>query len=195
MLKHKKLIAAVVVLAILVVLLATGLFPDLPDAEKLIGDIANGLGQWTYLLVGLMAFLETGAFVGLVAPGETTVIVGGVIAGQGEISLIVLIGLVWLCCVLGDTTSFFIGRRLGREFLLRHGPKIRIDEERVEQVESYFERHGGKTILIGRFIGLVRALCPFVAGSSGLPYRRFIPFSIIGCGLWTTTFCVLGYIF
>ena len=195
MLKHKKSIAAAAVVAVLVVLFATGLFPDLPDAEKLIADVAAGLGKWTYLLVGLMAFLETGAFVGLVAPGETTVIVGGVIAGQGEISLVLLIGLVWLCCVLGDTTSFFIGRWLGRDFLLRHGPKIRIDEERVEQVESYFERHGGKTILIGRFIGLVRALSPFVAGSSGLPYRRFIPYSIIGCALWTTTFCVLGYIF
>ena len=195
MLRHKKLIALVVVVAGVVVLFATGLFPDLPDAEKVIADIATGLGKWTYLLVGLISFLETGAFVGLVAPGETTVIVGGVIAGQGEISLILLIGLVWLCSALGDTTSFFIGRRLGRELLLRHGPKIRIDEARVEQVESYFERHGGKTILIGRFIGLVRALSPFVAGSSGLRYRRFIPFSVIGCGLWTTTFCVLGYVF
>ncbi len=62
-----------------------------------------------------MAFLETGAFVGLIAPGETVVIAGGVIAGQGEIELIPLIGLVWVCAVLGDTTSFFIGKRLGRE--------------------------------------------------------------------------------
>jgi len=123
------------------------------------------------------------------------VIFGGVIAGQGEISLIVLIGIVWAAAILGDTTSFFIGRRLGRDFILRHGPKVKIDEGRLKQVESYFDRHGGKTILVGRFIGLVRALAPFVAGSSGLPYRRFIPFSIIGCGLWATTFCVLGYIF
>ena len=107
-----------------------------------------------------MAFLETGAFVGLVAPGETVVIAGGVIAGQGEIELIPLIGLVWVCAVLGDTTSFYIGRRLGREFLERHGPRVKITHERLEQVEGYFDRHGGKTILIGRFIGLVRALAP-----------------------------------
>ena len=62
-------------------------------------------------------------------------------------------------------------------------------------MEGYFERHGGKTILIGRFIGLVRALAPFVAGSSGMAFRRFIPFSVVGTGLWATTFCVLGYIF
>jgi len=183
------------VVAGVAVLYATGAFPDLPDAKKAIEDIAQALGPWTYVLVGLLAFLETGAFVGLVAPGETTVIVGGVIAGQGEIELIPLIGLVWTCCVLGDTTSFLIGRRLGRGFLVKHGPKFKIDEKRLHQVESYFQRHGGKTILIGRFIGLVRALAPFVAGSSGLSYRRFIPFSIIGCGLWSTVFTVLGFIF
>jgi membrane protein DedA with SNARE-associated domain len=145
--------------------------------------------------VGVLAFLETGAFVGLVAPGETVVIAGGVVAGQGEIDLVPLIGLVWACAVLGDTTSFFIGRRLGRGFLERHGPKVRITHERLAQVEGYFERHGGKTILIGRFIGLVRALAPFIAGSSGVAYRRFIPFSIVGCGLWGSLFSVLGYLF
>ena len=142
-----------------------------------------------------MAFLETGAFVGLVAPGETVVIAGGVIAGQGEIELIPLIGLVWVCAVLGDTTSFYIGRRLGRGFLERHGPRVKITHERLEQVEGYFDRHGGKTILIGRFIGLVRALAPFIAGASGLAYRRFLPYSVVGTGLWATVFCVLGYIF
>ena len=195
MTRHWKKIAAALVVALIVVLFATGAFPDLPDAKKVIEDIATALGPWTYLLVGALAFLETGAFVGLVAPGETTVMVGGVIAGQGEISLVVLVGVVWTCAVLGDTTSFYLGRRLGRDFILRHGPKLKIDEHRLGQVESYFGRHGGKTILIGRFIGLVRALAPFVAGSSRLPYRRFLPFSIIGCGLWATLFSVLGYIF
>ena len=192
---HPGIAVAAVVALVVAVLYATGAMPDFPDVKKLIGDVAQTLGQWTYLVVGLLAFLETGAFVGLVAPGETVVIVGGVIAGQGEISLIVLIGIVWSAAILGDTTSFFIGRRLGRDFIVKHGPRIKIDEKRLEQVESYFERHGGKTILIGRFIGLVRALAPFVVGSSGLAYRSFIPYSIIGCGLWATTFCVLGYVF
>ena len=174
---------------------ASGVLSELPDPKEVIGDIARALGPWTYLLVGVMAFLETGAFVGLVAPGETVVIAGGVIAGQGEIDLLPLIGLVWVCAVLGDTTSFYIGRRLGRSFLERHGPRVKITHERLEQVEGYFDRHGGKTILVGRFIGLVRALAPFIAGASGLAYRRFIPFSIVGTGLWSTAFCVLGYVF
>jgi undecaprenyl-diphosphatase len=174
---------------------ATGVLSSLPDPKKVIEDIAKALGAWTYAVVGVMAFLETGAFVGLVAPGETVVMAGGVVAGEGTIQLLPLIGVVWACAVLGDTTSFYIGHRLGRRFLERHGPRFKVTEERLQQVESYFERHGGKTILIGRFIGLVRALAPFIAGSSGLPYRRFIPYSIVGCGLWSSLFCTIGYLF
>jgi len=190
---ERKLIGVLLVLALAIY--ASGVLSDLPDPKKLIGDIAQALGAWTYALVGVMAYLETAAFVGLVAPGETVVIAGGVIAGQGEIELVPLIGLVWLCAILGDTTSFFIGRRLGRGFLERHGARVKITHERLEQVERYFDRHGGKTILVGRFIGLVRALAPFIAGSSKLAYRRFIPYSIVGTGLWSATFCILGYIF
>ena len=184
-----------ILVALALAVYASGVLGSLPDPKKVIEDIAVALGPWTYALVAVLAFLETGAFVGLVAPGETVVIAGGVVAGQGEIQLLPLIGLVWLCAVLGDTTSFYIGRRLGRNFLERHGPRVKITEERLQQVESYVDRHGGKTILIGRFIGLVRALAPFIAGSSGLPYRRFIPYSIVGTGLWATVFCVLGYVF
>jgi membrane protein DedA with SNARE-associated domain/membrane-associated phospholipid phosphatase len=190
---ERKLLAAAAVVALGVY--ASGVLSELPDPKVLIGDIAVALGPWTYALVGVMAYLETGAFVGLVAPGETVVIAGGVIAGQGEIDLIPLIGLVWVCAILGDTTSFFIGRRLGRKFLERHGPRVKITHERLDQVEGYFDRHGGKTILIGRFIGLVRALAPFIAGASGLAYGRFVPYSVVGTGLWSTTFCVLGYVF
>jgi membrane protein DedA with SNARE-associated domain/membrane-associated phospholipid phosphatase len=174
---------------------ASGALSALPDPKKVIEDIAQALGQWTYVLVGVLAFLETGAFVGLIAPGETVVIAGGVIAGQGTISLLVLVGIVWASAVMGDTASFFLGRRLGRPFLERHGPRVKITAERLAQVEGYFDRHGGKTILIGRFIGLVRAVAPFVAGSSGLAFRRFFPYSIVGAGLWGTLFCVLGYVF
>jgi undecaprenyl-diphosphatase len=174
---------------------ASGLLSSLPNAKTAIEDLAKALGKGTYALVGVMAFLETGAFVGLIAPGEFTVIVGGVIAGQGEISLLPLLGLVWLCCVLGDSASFFVGRRLGRSFLERHGPRVKITHERLAQVDDYFDRHGGKTILIGRFIGIVRAVAPFIAGSSGLRYGRFIPYSVIGTGLWGTFYTLLGYFF
>jgi membrane protein DedA with SNARE-associated domain/membrane-associated phospholipid phosphatase len=183
---------ALAVAALLAV--GVGLVP-LPDLEALIEDLGRALGPWTYLLVGVMAFLETGAFVGLVAPGETTVIVGGVVAGQGEIDILVLIAIVWSCAVAGDVTSYALGRRLGRQFLERHGPRLKITEERLRYVEAFFARRGGATILIGRFLGLVRAVAPFVAGSSRMPLRIFLPYDVLGAGLWAGLYCLLGYFF
>jgi undecaprenyl-diphosphatase len=176
-------------------LYAAGAFDALPRPEQVLEDIASTLGKWTYLLVTVLAFLETGAFIGLVAPGEAAVVVGGVVAGQGEIDIRLLIGLVWFAAFMGDSVSFWLGQKLGREFLVKHGPRVKITEARLVQVERYMTDHGGKTILIGRFIGLVRALAPFIAGSSKMPYRRFMPYDIIGSGLWAATFCILGYVF
>ena len=165
------------------------------DLQGLLEDISNTLGAWTYLLVGFFAFAETGAFIGLVVPGETTMLLGGAVAGQGAIDIYLLIAIAWFAAWLGDTTSFFIGRRLGREFVLEHGPRVGIGHERFEKVEDYFSRHGGKTIFIGRFISLVRALAPFIAGSSGMHYRAFVPYSILGTGLWASAHILVGYFF
>jgi undecaprenyl-diphosphatase len=165
------------------------------ELQQLLEDISNTLGGWTYLLVGVFAFAETGAFVGLVVPGETVMLLGGAVAGQGAINVYILIGIAWFAAWAGDTTSFFVGRRLGRGFVLRNGPRFGVSHERFEQVEDYFDRHGGKTIFIGRFIGLVRALAPFIAGSSGMRYRAFVPYSILGTGIWASIHIVIGYLF
>src|SRR5918996_1398551 len=145
------------------------LLPDV-DLQQLLEDVSNTLGAWTYLLVGFFAFAETGAFIGLLVPGETTMLLGGAVAGQGAIDVYLLIAIAWFAAWLGDTFSFFLGRRLGREFVLQHGPRVGITHERFEKVEEYFGRHGGKTIFIGRWISLVRALAPFIAGSTGMRY-------------------------
>jgi membrane protein DedA with SNARE-associated domain len=163
--------------------------------ERLIEDVAQGLGQWAYLLVAFMAMAETAAFVGFVAPGEFTIIFGGVLAGEGTLSIQLLIGITWVSCVAGDAIGFLLGRRLGRSFALKHGPKLRITAERFEKVEEFFHRHGGKTVFIGRFVGLIRPLMPFLAGASGMSYRRFVPYDVLGAGLWSATWCLLGYVF
>jgi len=165
------------------------------DLQNLLEEISETLGAWTYLLVGVFAFAETGAGIGLVVPGETTMLLGGAVAGQGAIDLYVLIAIAWFAAWLGDTTSFFLGRRLGREFVLKHGARVGISHERFEKVEDYFRRHGGKTIFIGRWISLVRALAPFIAGSSRMSYRGFVPYSILGTGLWASLHILVGYFF
>src|SRR5438105_9301533 len=163
--------------------------------QHLIEDLAKSLGQWAYLLVGGMAMAETAAFLGFIAPGEFAIIFGGVLAGEGALSIYLLVGIVWAAAVAGDSIGFMIGRRYGRAFAIRHGPKVRLTEERIRKVEAYFARHGGKTIILGRWVGFVRPLMPFTAGTSVMPYRRFLPYDVVSAGLWTTTFCVLGYIF
>lgn len=165
------------------------------ELQQLLEDVSNTLGSWTYLLVGVFAFAETGAFVGLVVPGETVMLLGGAVAGQGAIDIYLLIAIAWFAAWAGDTTSFFLGRRLGREFVMRHGPRFGIGHERFEKVEDYFSRHGGKTIFIGRFVSLVRAFAPFIAGSSGMRYRAFVPYSVLGTGLWATAHILIGYFF
>jgi len=165
------------------------------DLQELLEELSNTLGAWTYLIVAFFAFAETGAFIGLVVPGETVMLLGGAVAGQGAINIYLLIAIAWFSAWLGDTTSFFLGRRLGREFVLKHGSRFGISHERFEKVEDYFGRHGGKTIFIGRWISLVRAFAPFIAGSSGMGYRAFVPYSILGTGLWASLHILIGYFF
>lgn len=170
-------------------------FTQYVDLERILEDVSEALGGWTYALVGAFAFAETGAFVGLLVPGETVMILGGAVAGQGATDLYLTIALAWACAVGGDSTSFLVGRRLGREFLIHHGPRFGLDHDRLRQVEDFFARHGGKTIFLGRFVGFVRAFAPFVAGSSGMRFRQFFPYSVLGCGLWVSTAVVVGYLF
>lgn len=167
----------------------------LPNLETIARDIGASLGPYTYVVVGLLALLETGAGIGLVAPGELAVVIGGVTAGQGHTELLALIAIVWGCAVMGDVTSYALGRHLGRAFLLRHGRMLKLTPERLTRVEMFFARHGTKTIILGRFVGLVRAIAPFVAASSNMPARRFIPATFVAAGLWSAAFSTLGYVF
>jgi membrane-associated protein len=191
--RHAFLLAAVLALAALV-LTATGTV-QLPDLEKALSDLSDALGAWTYALVGGLAFLETGAFVGLVAPGETAIVLGGVVAAQGDISLPLVLLVAWLAAAAGDFASFLLGRKLGRRFLLARGPSLGVTAPRLVRVEGFYERHGAKAILIGRFIGLVRAVSPFLAGASGLRTRGFLPWSLLGTAIWASAYTLAGYVF
>jgi membrane protein DedA with SNARE-associated domain len=168
---------------------------DLPSLESVLEDLGARLGGWTYVLVGVMAFLETSVFVGLVAPGELAVVFGGFVAGQGEIDPVALAFVVWLCAAAGDSSGYLFGRWLGRGWALRYGERVGVTRARFDAVERFFRRHGGKTIILGRFIGFVRAMAPFVAGASRVPYGRFLAASLAGTAVWSAVFVTLGYVF
>jgi membrane-associated protein len=164
-----------------------------PDLEAALSDLSDTLGGWTLALVAGLAFLETGAFVGLVAPGETAIVLGGVVAAQGEVNVALMLLVAWLAAALGDLASYWLGRRLGRSFLLSRGPRLGVTAPRLARVEGFFEQHGPKAILVGRFVGIVRAVAPFLAGASSMRFRAFLPWSLIGTAAWAATFTLIGY--
>lgn len=184
---------AVVATAALLAVYGSGAV-HLPQPEEAVADIGGTLGGWTYVVVGAFAFLEAGAFVGLLAPGEFAVIFGGLIAGRGDIELVPLIAVVWAAALAGDLAGYGFGRAVGRSWALRHGSAFGLTPARLEWAEGYFASHGGKTILVGRFVGIVRSLAPFVAGTSRMPFRRFALVDAVGAGLWASAFSVLGYV-
>ena len=188
------LLAVAFVAALGFALTTAGVVP-LPDLEAALTDLSDTLGTWTYALVGALAFLETGAFVGLIAPGETAVVLGGVVAAHGEVEFALILGLVWIAAAAGDLASFWLGRRLGRRFLVAHGPRIGVTAPRLERVDTFFGRHGAKAILVGRFVGIIRAVAPFLAGASGMRVRNFVPWSLLGTAAWATAFTLVGYLF
>jgi membrane protein DedA with SNARE-associated domain len=157
--------------------------------------LGDDLGGWAYAVVGGLAFLETSAFVGLAAPGELAVVVGGVLAGRGRLELPVLVAVVWAAAAAGDLSGYVLGRTAGRGMVLRHGRRVGVTEARLAVAERAFARHGVKAVVAGRFVGVVRALGPFAAGASGMPAARFVAADLVGAGLWAATFTCLGYVF
>ena len=161
--------------------------------EHLIENIAKALGSWAYLLVAFMAMAETAAFLGFIAPGEFTIILGGVLAGEGTLSIELLIGIVWVSCVIGDSIGFMLGRRLGRGFALKHGPKVRLTEERLNEGRGLLPPPRRQDDL-HRPLDRVRAAADAVHGRGvghalpALPALR----RARAPGLWTPTFCLLG---
>jgi membrane protein DedA with SNARE-associated domain len=142
-----------------------------------------------------MAFLETGAFVGLLVPGETVVVVGGVAASHGDVSLTAMALVAWSGAWIGDATSFHLGRRYGPAVIAPVARRLRISEPRLAALEASLSRHGGRTVLVGRFMGFIRALAPFMAGASGMRYRDLAPWSLAGSGLWAFAFTFVGFQF
>jgi membrane protein DedA with SNARE-associated domain len=182
-----RLLLAAVALA-LAVLLATGTL-QVPNFAESIADAVESIGPWVFLAVPALVFLETSAFAGWLVHGELALLAGGfAVAERGVTALGLMIVVVWAAAVAGDVVSLTAGRALGRPFLER-----RLGAHRVARVDGFFGRHGGKALFLGRFSGFLRATMAFVIGSSGVPVRRLLPFSVVSGLVWGATFLTLGY--
>ena len=180
--------------ATLLVLYAANVVTGVPDPQSEIEASGDALGRWAYLVIAAMAFLETAAPpLTVVFPGEWAVAFGGLLARQGKLQLAPLLLVVWATSLLGDSWSFFLGRRLGRTYLLRHGTRFGVTHERLEALDAFFTRWGAATVAVGRLVPFARPLVPVMAGASNWPYRRFLPWNILGTATFSVAFTVLGY--
>jgi membrane protein DedA with SNARE-associated domain len=158
-------------------------------------EIFLSIGTWTYVLVGLDILLESSAFLGLVLPGDSVVILMGVLAGGGIFSLWGSAALVVACAFFGDSLGYSLGRYKGGEVLEKIKWFRRQYEKRHEDVERYAHRFGSGIIFIGRFLPFIRAVTPFTMGMAGMKPTRFFPAAAITSLVWAGGFFVLGVFF
>jgi membrane protein DedA with SNARE-associated domain len=157
-------------------------------------DLVARLGDWSYLIIFGAAALECAAFAGLLVPGESLVLASGFLGHRRILQVDAVMAAAALGAVAGDNIGYYLGRQLGRNWLLRHGSRFGLRQKRLAQAEAFFKRHGPKAVFFGRFIGFARALVPFVAGASRMSYRKFVVYDALGAVLWTVGFVTLGYV-
>ncbi|MFM8269880.1 MAG: DedA family protein [Pseudomonadota bacterium] len=150
-------------------------------------------GTWTYLILFLIVFCETGLVVTPFLPGDSLLFAAGAFAGKGSLELMLLIPLLCVAGILGDAVNYAIGRYLGPKVL--KGESWFLKKEYLIKTQAFYERYGGKTIVIARFVPIIRTFAPFLAGVGKMNYSRFGLFNISGAILWVVLFCAAGYWF
>ncbi|WP_225048153.1 VTT domain-containing protein [Lacticaseibacillus kribbianus] len=159
--------------------------------------IVNSFGNWTYLILFAMVFIETGVVIFPFLPGDSLLFAACALAANADYHLNVwlLFAVFLAAAVLGDTANYEIGRHLGLAASNTGWFTKLINREKLQSAEAFFNKHGGKTIAIARFMPLVRTFAPFVAGGSNMHYPKFIHYNLLGGFLWVTMCCVAGFFF
>jgi membrane protein DedA with SNARE-associated domain len=162
--------------------------------EHLIESVGSAVGAWLYVLAGALCFAEAAILVGMVLPGETALLVAGVFCAHGTLNLPVMIFVALFSAIAGDSVGFEFGKKFGPP--LRRSRLGRfVGEHRWAKVDGFLHRHGGKAVLFGRLTALFRALVPSMAGMSGMRYRTFLTWNVIGAAIWAPGCVLLGYAF
>ena len=161
--------------------------------NKHLDVLVGNYGGWVYAILFLIVFCETGLVVTPFLPGDSLLFAAGAIAAGGQLNLFALMVLLFVAAVLGDTVNYWIGDRAGHK-LVRQFPRL-IKQQYLQRTHDFFERYGGKTIIIARFVPIVRTFAPFVAGVGEMSYARFMSFNVVGAILWVVLLVPAGYFF
>ena len=157
-------------------------------------ELVNNYGNWIYAILFAIVFCETGLVVLPFLPGDSMLFAAGTIAAVGDMNIFVLIGLLIVAALLGDFVNFEIGKHFGQKLFSNPNSKI-FKQSYLQKTHDYYEKYGGRTIIIARFVPIVRTFAPFVGGMGNMNYAQFARYNIVGAVLWVVSFTTLGYFF
>jgi len=165
----------------------------LTDPERLIQFLTHLVAGWLgYALLFGIVFSETGLLVGFFLPGDSLLFTVGVVAGAGNLNIVIVNLVLMAAAMIGDSTGYLIGRKTGPRIFNRPNSRL-FKREHLMRTHHFYEKHGGKTIIYARFVPIIRTFAAFVAGVAEMPYLRFLPFSICGAAGWVAFMTTLGY--
>jgi membrane-associated protein len=157
-------------------------------------SVVHEYGMWTYLILFAIIFLETGLIIMTFLPGDSLLFVSGAAAASGILELPLLFIAIILGAVIGDTVNYWIGNYLGIRVFLERFPTL-VKKEYIDRTYQFYEKYGGATIFVARFVPLVRTFAPFLAGVGSMHYPRFLFYNLLGAVVWTTGIVLAGYFF
>ncbi|EZI30354.1 DedA family protein [Pseudomonas extremaustralis] len=156
--------------------------------------LVTNYGLWIYAILFLVIFCETGLVVMPFLPGDSLLFIAGAVAAGGGMDPVLLAGLLMLAAILGDSTNYVIGRTAGERLFSNPNSKI-FRRDYLQKTHDFYDKHGGKTVTLARFLPILRTFAPFVAGIAKMPYPRFFGFSVLGTVFWVGGLVTLGYFF
>jgi membrane protein DedA with SNARE-associated domain len=163
--------------------------------KKILSLLVAHAHPYGYFIILLITALEDSVFLGMFVPGDTVVILSGLLASRGFMRLPLVIGLASLGAIFGDNIGYFLGRRYGLPFLIKHGRRLHIREKHLGKTQEFFHKHGGKSVILGRFVVYIRTFVPVVAGLSKMDYKIFMVYNAAGGILWASVFAAIGFLF
>jgi membrane-associated protein len=172
----------------------TTFFYSLLALDQTVAQLASQYGLWLYALLFVIIFAETGLVVFPFLPGDSILFISGTVVATAGLNVHVLVALLVVAAILGDSINYAVGHYIGPKVFDRPDSKW-IRQEHLRRTQAFYDKYGGVTIIIGRFVPIVRTFAPFLAGVAGMPYRKFLAFTLAGSTLWISSLLYAGYLF
>ena len=172
----------------------TTIFYSLFALDQTLGGLATQYGHWLYLILFLIIFAETGLVVFPFLPGDSILFIAGTVVATAGLNIHVLVTVLIAAAILGDSVNYSIGHYIGPRVFDRPDSRW-FKQEHLRRTQAFYDRYGGVTIILARFVPIIRTFAPFLAGVAGMSYRRFLSYNVVGGVAWIVSLAYAGYLF